>query len=604
MNTFTLFISQSKSKYAASQPKNVEYPLLSTNLRRYIFNPGIDGYIDNKKATLDLATCCIWYLCQTHHDAWNSNEEVAANIISGGYRLHEYAVTMWLELVKRYVGLNGSKTLPSVLIQALEGLAADRSNNEFESSTDLADQFHEPNLENFKDQWPELHTMLCESARFRSRYSSSEYHMSKREFVRLPRNLFPSKFSIGNLWTALDPLTICHISVSIYMQLDRLLCTTMTHANGCNCSLLERHYGRRRYKCDILGCLFRRHGFTTRYLRDSHIRHHERPWKCIIQSCEYAEIGFLSRRMRDEHLDSNHQEAKPQAELLPINSDIDEIQPLFFDLIRLDKVQAVKSIQHHFNKLAYSVRLELIKLIGFSGSVSMAQVMRDWICAESFQFWTASIEGMNLETCRWTLSHLDLQKELNFEVHESLLKALVESGSLEIFRECEKQIINILGTKRYIRLSIAPRVLQATAGYLDREHHLCSIWAGLNTTTRLSFRSILGSALANVAKTTCSLGLAKTLLECGAEINFRRSHHYLTPLHYAARQSSPQAAELVRFLLYHGADPELDSSRSKSKIVDEKGAKNIAKWLDMSWDELIQKIKLDRERGFCPPEYM
>lgn len=148
---------------------------------RYIFNPRIDGFIDNTEAALNLAQCCIWYLCQSHHDAGISDDEIENNIISGDYRLHDYAVTKWLELVKQYVSLNGSKPLSSELIRALECLATDRSNREIAGSTELSGQSHQPDLEKFKYLWPKLHIMLCQMLHFHWRCSSSEYHMSKGE---------------------------------------------------------------------------------------------------------------------------------------------------------------------------------------------------------------------------------------------------------------------------------------------------------------------------------------------------------------------------------------------------------------------------------------
>lgn len=152
-----------------------------TNFGRYIFNPRIGGNIDNTEATLGLAKRCIWYLLQSQFDLLITDDEVAENVISGKYRLHNFAVDMWLELVKRYVSLNGSKPLSTELIHALEFLATERSSSEFGGSTELAGQSHQPELEKFKRQWPDIHTMLCDVAQFRWRCSSSDYHMSKGE---------------------------------------------------------------------------------------------------------------------------------------------------------------------------------------------------------------------------------------------------------------------------------------------------------------------------------------------------------------------------------------------------------------------------------------
>lgn len=151
------------------------------NFPRYIFNPGIDGEIDNTEANLSLAKCCIWYLLQDQFDPLITDDEAADNIVSGSYRLHNFAVNMWLELVKRYVSLNGSKPLSTELVHALECLATERSSSEFSDSTELAGQSHPPELAKFKHQWPELHTVLCDVAQFRWRCSNSDYHMSKGE---------------------------------------------------------------------------------------------------------------------------------------------------------------------------------------------------------------------------------------------------------------------------------------------------------------------------------------------------------------------------------------------------------------------------------------
>lgn len=341
-----------------------------------------------------------------------------------------------------------------------------------------------------------------------------------------------------------------------------------------------------------------------------------------METCEYAEIGFLSRRMRDEHLDFGHLEANTQAKLFPSNLDMDEIHPLFFDLIRLDKVEAVNSIMHRFDRLKDSVKTELEDLVALSGSASMAQVLYNRGSVSHnihLRFLANSIKGMNFETLRWLLSRTDIviKEEIsksspNFYdrmfLQRRVLVNLFESESLEIFQECEKFLIDMLRLPRNgrVHLSVSSHVIKATAGYLVRENLLLSFWAACgmgDATSKFNSQENLSSALTNVAKTTCSLVLAKPLLEYGVKVNSQRTSISVTALECAAWQSSPQAVELMKFLLYHGADPELQARNSKLKISEGKGAKKIATWLGMSWDELVQKIKLDRERGICPPEY-
>ena len=127
--------------------------------------------------------------------------------------------------------------------------------------------------------------------------------------------------------------------------------------------------------------------------------------------------------------------------------------------------------------------------------------------------------------------------------------------------------------------------------------------------TSKKLESTLGASLGNVAESCCSLALAKALLSYGAPINYTNvgdtKGNYRTPLHRALRRSRPETAELARFLLYRGANPDTRALKSSvQRVEDEIGAREISKWLGMTWDELVAKVKADREAGFCPPEYL
>lgn len=316
-----------------------------------------------------------------------------------------------------------------------------------------------------------------------------------------------------------------------------------------------------------------------------------------MQSCEYAEIGFLSRRMRDGHIECSHQKAKSQAMGFLSNPDVDELQPLFFDLIRLDKVETVESIMGHFDRLNCDVRIELKHLVASSGSASMARVLfnESVFIDNMLNYCTTSIKAMNFETLRWFLSNmgrLPASREYSIKSQENFLEALVQSGSLKIFQECKELLINLPPLTdeqaRYMTdLYFKEQLIRDTARNVEREQVLLSIWAasGMRNTDTIAHNR-LGEALRNVARTTCSIALTKALLESGANVNYQSKSVSLTPLEQAARHDSPQAAELMKFLLYHGADPKIHISGARVNICDQKGPKNIAKWigcLGTSW---------------------
>ncbi|KAF5986263.1 hypothetical protein FBULB1_2485 [Fusarium bulbicola] len=112
--------------------------------------------------------------------------------------------------------------------------------------------------------------------------------------------------------------------------------------------------------------------------------------------------------------------------------------------------------------------------------------------------------------------------------------------------------------------------------------------------------------LRSLASGNCSLVLAEALVACGADVNYRaiKNPANLCPLHYAMRKTSAQAADLVKYLLLSGADPNLKVIRSKGKnkgkeivLSSEPGAKDISKWLGKTWDELVKWAAEERRQG-------
>ena len=175
---------------------------------------------------------------------------------------------------------------------------------------------------------------------------------------------------------------------------------------------------------------------------------------------------------------------------------------------------------------------------------------------------------------------------------------VLRSDSEEAFEPLLSQIesdVNILIHRFSWDERVIQRIaIQATDGHPDRENLLITIWekAGI---PKSGVRT-LGTALINVASSTCSVKLAEYLVGHGAEVYNRRSDKCLTALQHAARRTSAAAAEMMKYLLLQGADPEAKSGQARLRIHEEKGAKGIAKWLGMSWDELVAKTKEERKK--------
>ena len=326
------------------------------------------------------------------------------------------------------------------------------------------------------------------------------------------------------------------------------------------------------------------------------MRHHGRPWKCSVPDCEFAEGGFLSRKMRDKHLDHFHQNSATAGGTTIRDMDADEIQPFIFDVVQAENVEAFRALLPQFEGLPLSVKEELCKLAVSIGSVSLLDIMSfEKIAFFSHDLVKYAIQQRNVEVLHFLLSTRKDGRNLN-HISE-VLPEVLRSDSNAIYEEWEKHVdyeeLKQGGPPPASRY-ITKNIIKATAVQSHREDTLLGVWKKLDLAR--SCRGLyIGDALVHITVTTCSVKLAKFVLGCGARVDHRRSNKYLTPLQNAVRQSSAEAARLTRYLLLAGANPE-ESSKAKLNIRDERGAKNISKWLNMSWDELIVDVREERQK--------
>ena len=398
-----------------------------------------------------------------------------------------------------------------------------------------------------------------------------------------------------------------HTSSRIYEQFEALFGKSKKENHYHD--IIQNHYGNRPFKCGYINCTFRRHGFEARTLRNLHMRHHDRPWKCGFSGCEFQDGGFLSRKMRDEHLGRFHQEPATVAISAMEKPDKDEIQPLLFDLVKSDNVQMVKGLLQEFDALEGTVKTELRQCAARFGSPTMIdliyqlelQTYRYDLVKSLHKLLVSSMEGNNQEVFR----HLMLQyRRISapkdaYGPDYSPISELLISDSEEILDELNKHVDFMFETWNPkvadAAAFVSARMVAVTAGKIHREQVLGSIWR--KHVIKIIGTKYAGDALVNVSSSTCSVRLAKVLIDHGVSVDHRRSGIFLTPLHHAARKTTAAAAELMKFLLFCGADPEAVSTRATLKIREEKGAIGISKWLGISWDELVAQAreKIEKE---------
>ncbi|KAI9708610.1 MAG: hypothetical protein M1820_003828 [Bogoriella megaspora] len=563
-------------------------------VKEYFFSPRISGFIDIAEATLSLTICCIAYLCQRYYNEGITSEEISNFILSGAYRLHNFATTMWFELAGRTITLH-TEDPPKPLTNILQVLLARRKNGRSDDNTSTTSPLC------FSED-PALQEMMSKQAEFRDLCSKAEFDGSH-----------------GDEWVDLDPLTISGASVRIHAGFDTLWCTLTESEAIYQRSVIKRHHGRRSFKCGFLNCSFHRHGFESLSERKSHMKQHQRPWKCSIPGCEFAEGGFLSRRMRDEHFSQFHRKIKTDKDAAFENLNDDEIVPLLFDLVKADKVEPVRDLIMQFmqnpNLPPKEQDLEqLCRLAAVTGSSDMVRLLDESMnnSTRNYRKWRqimlrGSASTGNLESVQYLLSQI---KSQNYETVESYAFIVLESDSDELYDEWikhvqfETKLPDAGETHPRGNELISANVIRATAHQPQREEMLLRIWTKMNLRTSCK-ATRLGAVLVNVASTTCSVKLATFLLDCGVAPDSRRRTTYPTPLRYAARQTTAEAAQLAKLLLLRGANPEpsmkkMNTSREREIVAlpmrEEKGAKDISKWLDMSWDELVLQTQREREQ--------
>jgi hypothetical protein len=361
-------------------------------------------------------------------------------------------------------------------------------------------------------------------------------------------------------------------------------------------------------------CSFRRHGFDSKASRNLHEREHDKPWNCHVEGCEFKEGGFLSRKMRDEHLERFHS----HSDLLPIvqfeKLDEVDLKNVCLDLVKADDVSKIRELIAAGKIDAGFKNRALIACAAQYASPEMIKTL--WTHIKGWMFRDdlfakllvpEAVAGNNSEMLEFIL-HSD-KNDWPSEVYNSF-DYLRSRGLVEVLAKGNDEMLNVFCKcvaqdtlqKKNTRYLVRPDMIAATAGDVYREHILLGIWRRVPCSWWTE--NYWKNAMISVATTTCSTELAKFLIDQGVPVNWRNSRAAPTPLVHAARKTDARAAELVRLLLLNGADSvvdivkrhKTDSIKSQIDVSEQKGAREISKWLGVTFDELVVQAKKAREQ--------
>ncbi|KAF5573491.1 Nacht domain-containing protein [Fusarium pseudocircinatum] len=571
-------------------------------VREYIFGTKTQNSITLADTALDLAIRCLVYMCQNHHDPELTEDEIDANILWGAYRLHHFSSSFWVDLIHQYLTLSGSETIPDALIDQLRILLDTRSSDHYKQSGQTKGSIH-PAILSLELQEPSLVGMLKGCTDFQASSSNSNNRINNPEE-----------------WLHTCPLSIPQISITLHERLEILDDTKLPVSES-----LPYHYGTRYFKCRFLGCHYR-YGFETKPSRRAHEKNHQKPWNCDFPGCRFATQGFISRKMRDDHLKNGHsQAADPGLSSITLLQKIEdeELQPLIFDLIETDRVEIITPLMTRLHNLERSVRREIAIHVARMGSHAVLQLLIDsgfltgaFCGTDSRLYWrdftplaqpiVRSESVVLSETLLSWIATLVLIQEPIYNFRSALENIITTIMALEseyIFELWIPMLASGFGIARSamsLAKAFASRdTIAATDNKPTRERMLLRCWEECKALDTIRGRQD-NTVLRDIADTTCSVNLARYAIQHGCEVDAKFQGNSPTALQFAARKTTQQAADLMKFLLLHGADPTKGTAKrgssERNMIRDQKGARGISKWLGMSWEELVEQTTDERRR--------
>jgi hypothetical protein len=207
-----------------------------------------------------------------------------------------------------------------------------------------------------------------------------------------------------------------------------------------------------------------------------------------------------------------------------------------------------------------------------------------------------AVEEQDADIVKWTLSKSDPDDVAKF------LKPMLDTSSDQDYSLWEEHLVTMqrykmgeIALDKEDRLDVVFKqpVFSEVKDDSVKEARVKHTWRVLS---EIWIPDSISAALVRLAKSTCSISLAKELIELGADLGYPLNHHRnnggMTALRLAAKKKSKEAALFMRFLLSQGVNPTEERHRQHGyayfEIGNERGAKEISKWLGVTWDELVE----------------
>ena len=330
------------------------------------------------------------------------------------------------------------------------------------------------------------------------------------------------------------------------------------------------------------------------------MKSHDRVLKCSFSDCDLAHICFSSQSLLDQHLSETHQ----NRDSVPTKSSHNEpyhpqdLRSIFLDAIEAEELICARKLLERIPNPPLSKAMEnairtssvpavrLLLEFGYTDYINTPdENLHLVIQSKEVEILRVFLEhGANPKTFPG-IPHYDADKnqgpvDLAFTAKSpESMKLLMNYGA-----DIKLRTWNLRGMHGWKEMGPEEELVAIQCIQILLEH-----------TASESAESELLLAISEGCK---SIEIARYLLENGANINFicvRKEVPYLkigsTAIYLATRHANKRSAEFLRFLLQSGADPTIKSG----KLAGERpGARNVSKYLGMTWDELCQSTSSSR----------
>ena len=571
------------------------------------------------EANIHIARTCMNYLMLDCNDPDLQNEEIQRGITNGSYTLQAYAMSFWLDHIKRGVtGLEGTLEF-NLLHQKIDEFLTKRKRPDMKDPKEMKRVVLDlkPFMEEYRKTYEWLR-VINEAMTAESEEQSKTNEKKKKDDQSAP----------------LAPLTKAWKTCQ--EEYERSLSTLDQHPDSTMHEELERYYGSDLYKCNRYMCNWSRIGFQSKVRRDRHVQSHMRSFKCGFGSCPYTKIGFFSQAQLNQHIEIKHIDFRLER---ATNQVVHEITGTTLEKAILDALEMeIPDLLAGLLDEAKDINLNLLMCIAYLKGlkVSILQVLLDkgasaddrstldlistvslddhWLpphlifaiirVREEVKIsqsssstrgasdgpqtaLTAAIDGGSISTIDWLL----IQK---IDVNEKLRDTTLEITALDYL--CRRQQVRCADrqARRPFPLEIMRLLLDQGVDVSDGRalYHLvqCAFLpeeepayveaARLMVENGATFKSDM---LHYLVPNNFSVALARLAVENGANLDaeFMRE----TPLSRALKgvQKKKKAAEFARFLVEGGAQkiPELGSGGRMDR-------RKFKSWAKVEWDELLR----------------